>query len=83
MTGRAEFDLKDVPVGTVVRAPDRGAIGREWIFIGWQRNTVGHEMLFVRAVLPNDRNNIPYLYHASMTETILRNFPDLAEWRRK
>jgi hypothetical protein len=41
---RAEDHL-EVPLGTVLVDED----GNEQVFIGWRRNTVGHEMIFARS----------------------------------
>lgn len=77
MTERADQVLTKTPVGATFLANER-----IWIFIGWRRNTAGHEMVFVRSVQGADRGP-PHLYHASMADTLCRKFTSLDRYRKK
>jgi hypothetical protein len=78
---RAE-DHIEVPLGTVLVDED----GEEQVFIGWRRNTVGHEMIFVRSYRKDNFRSLiwdqcePFIYHASGLVTLLRKFPGLKEF---
>lgn len=80
---RAEDHL-DVPLGTVLIDED----GHEQVFIGWRRNTIGHEMVFVRSYRKDKFRSLlwhecePFVYHASGLVTLLRKFPGLKEFRK-
>lgn len=76
MQPRAE-DALDIPIGKTVL----NRKGEVYVFIGWRRNTVGRFPLFIAA-----QNGAPatagwgaslHTYHASQTETLLREFPGL------
>lgn len=75
-------DELDLPMGLVVRC----TAGKTWVFIGWRSNTVGPYPVFVRAQT-GDRDRDGWgrdvqIYKASVTETLIRKFPVLAERRR-
>jgi hypothetical protein len=77
---RAEEWLR-LRIGTVLRDED----GQEQIFIGWRRNTVGHEMIFCEVFRKNQRVRHwslgePRCYHASYLGTLCRKFPDLKKY---
>jgi glutamate-1-semialdehyde aminotransferase len=80
---RAEDHL-DVPVGAVLTDED----GNDQVFIGWRRNTVGHEMMFVRPYVRDrayrrwDYPTELFVYHASMLDTLLRKFPKLKDFQK-
>jgi hypothetical protein len=80
---RAE-EVFEVPLGTVLT----DETGVNQVFVGWRRNTVGCEMVFVRAYNGRERPRRiwvdwePYVYHASMADTLLRKFPRLKEFQR-
>lgn len=80
---RAE-DVYDVPLGTVLT----DETGIDQVFVGWRRNTIGCEMVFARAYKGNEKPQRtwqeyePYIYHASMADTLLRKFPGLSTFKR-
>jgi hypothetical protein len=81
---RAEDHL-DVPIGEILTDED----GIEQVFIGWRLNSAGHEMVFIRPYLKDKSRGRewtspiePFVYHASMLDTLLRKFPGLKEFRR-
>lgn len=78
LNARADLVLTRVPIGEIFEAED----DRKWIFIGWRRNTAGHEMVFVRSVKGSDRGD-PFLYYASMTATLIKKFPALDRYRKQ
>jgi hypothetical protein len=76
---RAETVLAETPLGAVVVAR---ADGRRWIFIGWNENTAGREMFFVRSLSSTEPNVLPpWTYHASTAETLLKKFSGLDQYR--
>ena len=80
MNTRAEIDLADTPLGAVVIAR---ADARRWIFIGWNENTAGREMFFVRALSSIGPNSLPpWTYHASITETLMNKFHGLLQYKK-
>jgi hypothetical protein len=70
---RAEHDLK-LEFGDIFH----DTAGENWVFVGWMNNTVGKEAMFVKEL--TGRAQV-WDYHASMTETLIRKFPDLKRKR--
>jgi hypothetical protein len=80
MSERADMVLTRTPLGLVLEEGN-GDDGRKWIFIGWQANTAGMEMHFARALKASDRG-LPWGYHASIAETLIRKFPGLSRYHK-
>jgi len=72
-------EVFDIPLGAAIG----GLAGRKWLFVGWAKNTVGAEMMFVREItgLPIRPDSL-WTYHVSMAETALRKFPALSDYSK-
>lgn len=81
---RADADI-DIPIGTVAEFHDERHGGDPYIFIGWGRTSVGHEAIFVRALIPgNSSERMPlWTFRCSMTSTLLRRFPSLEKYKKQ
>jgi hypothetical protein len=72
--------LRCLRVGTVLEDED----GRDWVFVGWRRNTARHEAVFCEIFDENRFYGMmsqisPHIYHASGYDTLCRKFPKIEE----
>jgi hypothetical protein len=70
-----------LPLGLLCMCP---ADGKWWIFVGYANTQsgsfIGDTAVFCREVTDTPAGNAPWLYTASNPATLIKKFPDLAQY---
>jgi hypothetical protein len=76
---QAYADL-DIPLGTITTGYD----GKRWVFCGWGQTTISKNAYLVRELQPGEPITLttPWTYRCTMTDTLLKKFPELEQYRR-
>lgn len=81
MNARDDLDLT---LGMIVA---EAKTSQRYVFVGWfGPSTVGtYDALFVREGQPGERVGLttPWMYRCVRTETLIRRFPELEQYRKK
>lgn len=76
-------DHFDIPLGALTRSSDTG---KSFLFQGWRTTTVGHSAEFIEPYLAHEQpweGRCPrYTYSVVFTNSLLKKFPDLIQYRR-
>lgn len=77
MTGRVEDDV-ELAVGDQLVRRD----GSTWLMAGWVKNTAGRHPVLVRVLIGERMYEQLETYSVALTNTFLREFPDVVERMR-
>lgn len=74
------FNDLDIPFGAVTTDVE----GKRWVFVGWASTSVSREAYLTRELQRGDLLSpvMPWGYHCTKTETLLKKFPALALYHR-